>query len=33
MYDFENKNVIDYFEDEDEMNAGDAGFLRGYALA
>ena len=27
MYDLENERVIDYFEDEDELNAADAGFL------
>lgn len=33
MYDFENERVIDYFEDDDDLNAADAGFLRGAAFA
>jgi len=33
MYDLENPRVIDYFEDEDDMNASEAGFMRGFALA
>ena len=33
MYDLENPRVIDYFEDEDEINASEAGFMRGFALA
>ena len=33
MYDLENERVIDYFEEDDDMNAADAGFLRGFAAA
>jgi len=33
MYDLENPRVIDYFEEEDEINAADAGFLRGASSA
>lgn len=33
MYDLENPRVIDYFEDDDDLNAADAGFLRGVSSA
>lgn len=33
MYDFERRDVIDYFEDDDDINASDAGFLRGYCCS
>jgi len=33
MYDLENPRVIDYFEEDDDLNAADAGFLRGASFA
>jgi len=33
MSDLYNDGAIDYFEEEDELDSGDAGFMRGYLSA
>ena len=33
MHDYDDERTIDYFEDEDEINGSDAGFMRGYLSA
>jgi len=33
MVDYYDDNAIDYFEDEDDINSSDAGFMRGFLSA